>query len=142
LENYLKIRKHHQLPIAPNSALIWSRNDFTKTKTPGFYTGTVISKNFKLLFKKASIHGIDGRTPRLHDFRHGFAVHALLRWYHENLDVQSKLPLLSAYMGHISVISTQYYLRFIEDVIGAASKRFEKRYSKIVKQSSKRGDLL
>src|ERR1700722_6594008 len=142
LESYLKIRKQRQLPATPDSALIWSRNGFKRTKTPGFYTGTGMLQNFSFLFKKANIHGVGGYTPRLHDFRHTFAVHALLRWYHENLDVQSKLPLLSTYMGHVSVVSTQYYLRFIEDIVGTASKRFEKRYSKIVKKFSKRGDLL
>ena len=51
-----------------------------------------------------------GRLPRVHDFRHTFAVHALLRWYREGEDVQAKLPLLSTYMGHVSIVSTAYYL--------------------------------
>ncbi|MCA1698998.1 MAG: tyrosine-type recombinase/integrase, partial [Actinobacteria bacterium] len=39
-----------------------------------------------------------GGRPRLHDFRHGFAVRTLLEWYRDGLDVQARLPLLSTYL--------------------------------------------
>src|SRR5439155_687587 len=38
--------------------------------------------------------------PRLHDFRHSLAVHTLLGWYRDGLDVQARLPLLSTLLGH------------------------------------------
>jgi integrase/recombinase XerD len=66
--------------------------------------------------------------------RHSFAVHALLRWYREGEDVRTKLPLLSTYMGHVSIASTQYYLRFIDNVVSSASERFEKHYSALIAQ--------
>jgi hypothetical protein len=40
--------------------------------------------------------------------------------------VQTKLPFLAAYMGHVSIVSTQRYLHFIEDIAGCASERFAK----------------
>lgn len=40
-----------------------------------------------------------GCRPRLHDFRHGFAVRTLLEWYRDGLDVQARLPLLSNIHG-------------------------------------------
>jgi hypothetical protein len=49
----------------------------------------------------------------VHDFRHAFAVNALVRWYRAGSDVQAKLPFLAAYMGHVSIVSTQYYLSFL-----------------------------
>ena len=43
-------------------------------------------------------------------------MHALLRWYRAGVDVQAKLPFLSTYMGHVSMVSTEHYLHFIEPV--------------------------
>ncbi|MEN8233260.1 MAG: integrase, partial [Thermodesulfobacteriota bacterium] len=57
-------------------------------------------------------------------FRHSFAVNALLRWYREGADVQSKLPLLATYMGHVSIVSTEYYLHFIDELAAVSSARF------------------
>jgi len=55
---------------------------------------------------------------------HTFAVHALLRWYREGADLGAKLPFLSAYMGHVSPVSTEYYLPFVASLAGAASEKF------------------
>ncbi|HEX4240940.1 MAG TPA: tyrosine-type recombinase/integrase [Steroidobacteraceae bacterium] len=63
-------------------------------------------------------------VPRVHDFRHAFAVAALRRWYEEGRDVQSELPKLAMYMGHVSIASTTYYLRFMPAVVNLASERF------------------
>jgi integrase/recombinase XerD len=62
--------------------------------------------------------------PRTHDFRHAFAVSVLLRWYRAGVDVQAKLPFLAHYMGHVSIVSTAYYLQFVEPLAAAASTRF------------------
>jgi hypothetical protein len=49
---------------------------------------------------------------------------ALKRWYEEGCEVQSELPKLSMYMGHVSIASTTYYLRFMPAVVALASDRF------------------
>jgi integrase len=61
---------------------------------------------------------------RIHDIRHTFAVHRLLRWYREGADVQSKLPLLSAFMGHTEIRSTEVYLTITMDLLKEANDRF------------------
>jgi integrase len=38
--------------------------------------------------------------PRIHDFRHSFAVTTLLEWYRTGQDVEARLPWLSTYLGH------------------------------------------
>jgi hypothetical protein len=75
---------------------------------------------------KDSIFTPKGNLPRIHDARHSFAVNALMRWYREGADVGAKLPLLATYMGHVSVVSTHYYLRT------ATSKRFASHYGELV----------
>jgi len=63
--------------------------------------------------------------PRLHDLRHAFAVHRLIAWYREGADVQSCLPLLATYLGHINISGTQTYLSMTPELLSEASKRFE-----------------
>ncbi|MFH1999486.1 MAG: tyrosine-type recombinase/integrase [Planctomycetota bacterium] len=65
------------------------------------------------------------RGPSLHSFRHTFAVHRLLRWYRQGEDVQAKLPLLSAFLGHVDIGSTQIYLDMIPELLEQVHLRFE-----------------
>lgn len=48
-----------------------------------------------------------------------------MRWYRQGADVQSNLPKLAMYMGHVSIESTAYYLRWMPELAQAASDRFE-----------------
>ena len=67
--------------------------------------------------------------PRLHDFRHTFAVRRLVTWYRKGKDVQRLLPHLSTYLGHYNIASTQHYLTMTAELLQQASLRFE-RYAK------------
>jgi site-specific recombinase XerD len=62
--------------------------------------------------------------PRLHDLRHAASVHRLTAWYREGKDVQRLLPLLSTYLGHVDIASTQRYLTMTPELLLEASKRF------------------
>ncbi len=57
-----------------------------------------------------------GRGPRIHDFRHGFAVENLRRWSAEGKDLLNLIPYLSSYMGHSDYKATQYYLRLTAEI--------------------------
>ena len=46
--------------------------------------------------------------------------------------VSLKLPFLSIYMGHVSITSTQYYLKWTEPLADAASERFAKHCARLV----------
>ncbi|WP_157271509.1 tyrosine-type recombinase/integrase [Azohydromonas aeria] len=96
------------------------------------YTGTGLSRGLHELMDAAAVRGWDGRRPRLHDLRHSFAVQCLLRWYRQGADVQSQLPKLAMYMGHVSIVSTAYYLRWIPELAQAASDRFESRFGALL----------
>lgn len=62
--------------------------------------------------------------PRLHDLRHAAAVHRLTAWYRDGKDVQRLLPLLSTYLGHVDIASTQLYLTMTPELLHEASQRF------------------
>ena len=55
------------------------------------------------------------RGPRLHDFRHTFAVTAMNHLSDEGNDLYVSLPILSAYLGHAGIQSTERYVRLTED---------------------------
>lgn len=52
-----------------------------------------------------------GNGPRIHDLRHTFAVNAMDKMVDEGKDLYVALPILSAYLGHESVASTERYVR-------------------------------
>lgn len=80
-------------------------------------TITNIYKNFRKFLWKANIsHGGRGLGPRIHDFRHTFAVHCLKKWSIEGKDLMTYLPILRVYLGHDSFEETAYYLRLTADV--------------------------
>lgn len=99
------------------------------------YTGTGISGGLQALFKAAGVEDSEGRRPRVHDLRHSFAVGALIRWYLEGADVQSNLPKLALYMGHVSIVSTAYYLHFLPKLQAIASDRFESTFGALVREA-------
>jgi integrase len=128
LEAYLSARRASRpATMGDEAPLIWKGG----TAADG-YSGGGFGRVFRTLTRKAGVLKPDGQPPRVHDVRHCFAVHTLLRWYHAGVDVQSKLPLLSTYMGHVSVISTQYYLHFVEPLTTLASERFAQHYGELL----------
>jgi integrase/recombinase XerD len=66
--------------------------------------------------------------PRLHDFRHRFAVQALTRWYEAGEDPARRLPLLSTYLGHVYIAGTYWYLSSWPELMAQAMMRLERRW--------------
>jgi len=129
LRAYLNQRQRCGLPMKASSPLIWNNAGGPEGRA---YTGTGIGRNWRLLCASLKILTPKGIPPRIHDIRHGFAINALLRWYNNGEDVQAKLPQLSTYMGHVSIVSTQYYLPFVESLRRVASTRFEQKYDSLI----------
>jgi integrase/recombinase XerD len=88
----------------------------------------LLQRGFRRLRTRAGVRRDDGARyqPRLHDLRHTAAVHRLTAWYREGKDVQRLLPLLSTYLGHVEIVSTQLYLTMTPELLHEASKRFAK----------------
>lgn len=88
----------------------------------------LLERSFRRLCAQAGVRREDGARyqPRLHDLRHTAAVHRLTTWYREGKNVQRLLPLLSTYLGHVDLVSTQLYLTMTPELLHEASKRFAK----------------
>jgi|LSQX01.2.fsa_nt_gb site-specific recombinase XerD len=74
------------------------------------------------------------RTPCLHSFRHSFAVHWIEQWLRDGVDVMTKLPLLSAFLGHVDAAATQVYLTMTPERLRLIGERFENAVGKKVQQ--------
>lgn len=84
---------------------------------------------FLTLRREAGLGSAPSRhNPRMHDLRHRFAVHTLLNWYRSGEDVERHLPVLSTFLGHSRVEDTYWYLSSTPELMGAASKRLERRW--------------
>lgn len=70
----------------------------------------------------------DRTGPRVHDFRHRFAIRTLLGWYREGIDVEEKLPALSTYLGHTCVRDTYWYLSACPELMQEAARRLDRRW--------------
>ncbi|HCT63854.1 MAG TPA: integrase, partial [Lachnospiraceae bacterium] len=102
-----------------NTVHIASKPDdiFLPSTGKNVYAQSLIYREFRKLLWKAGIsHGGKGNGPRIHDFRHTFAVHCLKQWVLNGVDVAATLPILSAYLGHANLQGTQHYLRLTADL--------------------------
>jgi integrase/recombinase XerD len=90
---------------------------------------TNLSRIFRELSRQIGIRKPGARNgPRLHDFRHRFAIETLLHWYRSGEDVNRRMPVLSTYLGHANVSGTYWYLGSTPELITAASKLIETRW--------------
>jgi len=88
-----------------------------------------IHRTFYALSRQIGLRGpSDSHGPRLHDLRHRFATHALVHWYRSNQDPERRLPILSAYLGHVHVADTQWYLSGSPELMREAMRRLEHRW--------------
>ena len=85
-----------------------------------------IHRAFYALSRQIGLRGVsDSHGPRLHDMRHVFASNTLVHWYQTDQDPERLLPILSAYLGHVHVADTQWYLSGSPELMLEAMRRLE-----------------
>jgi integrase len=140
-----KLDKHRQLPVSPEMLarlMTYHRNvhAFSRTEDwffPGYggkpMTLGNVEKNLRKFLWQARIsHGGRGKGPRVHDFRHTQAVHCLRRWVLDGKDLRAYLPILQAFLGHVSFADTAYYLHLTADLFPDITERVEAIFGFIV----------
>jgi integrase len=86
-----------------------------------------IHRAFYALSRQIGLRGAtDRHGPRLHDLRHRFATNTLVNWYRSDQDPERRLPLLSAYLGHVHIADTQWYLEGSPELMREAMCRLER----------------
>ena len=131
VERYLRDRQK-RVPRGADAPLLLHRR--------GPYTGAGLRMLMRHLFEAAGVQTTSGRLPRVHDLRFTFASHALRRWYRAGANLDGRLPALAIYMGHASVLSTQYYLPVFDVVAEEASEKFDRHCTRFLSTASGEGD--
>ncbi|MBC8556075.1 MAG: tyrosine-type recombinase/integrase [Candidatus Brocadiales bacterium] len=65
---------------------------------------------------------------RLMDFRHTFACRTILNWLKNGVDANSKLTILSTFLGHVKPQDTYWYLSATPEILNAVCTRYEKKF--------------
>jgi integrase len=117
LRDYRQERR--RLRPSPAAATLF----ISATGTPLITTN--IRNEFRRLVSRTGTGAGAASPPRVHDLRHSFAVRTLAGWYRDGGDVAARMPLLSAYMGHVSPVSTYWYLHAVPELLALAARRLE-----------------
>jgi integrase len=127
LGSYLKARRAFS-PAGPDAFFFVGLG---RTGRPTWrLTTKIASHGLRGLLRTAGLKPAVGRVgPRPYDFRHAFAVHRLTRWYRAGVDLQARLPWLSAYMGHDDLLGTETYLTATPELLALAADRFRRHWS-------------
>jgi len=145
-----KFRKNRLVPIPPSlRKRLREYSAKMGERTPGsfffpapdggrFHVGCLYHAFRQLLSAAGIPHGGRGRGPRLHDLRHTFAVHRLLRWYQEGADLNNKLPVLATFMGHLGLDGTQRYLHLIPEILPEVTARQEAAFGEVIPSENER----
>ena len=103
-------------------------------KSPSFFVSEhgmrlpscTVRATFVTLSRQIGLRGPhDSHGPRMHDFRHRFAVQTLVRWYQEDVDVERHLHELSTSLGHVKVSDTYWYVSATPELLSLAAGRLE-----------------
>jgi integrase len=122
LADYIARRKRHWATGTASSYL------FVSSRGNRLDAGT-IHRTFYALSRQVGLRGISDRHgPRLHDMRHAFATNTLVHWYQSDQDPERRLPILSAYLGHVHIADTQWYLSGSPELMREAMRRLEQRW--------------
>lgn len=94
---------------------MFSEGYFYPSRDLGMYHRTPVYVKLKQIMKIAGIFSKKSGGLRVHDVRHTYAVHALEKMINDGQDVYCTLPILSMYLGHNCIESTEKYLRLTEE---------------------------
>jgi len=139
-----KFNKSRLVPLHESSRVVFSeyaaRRDrlIPKPKSHCFFLNdhgrqmqiSAVHRTFYDLSRQIGLRGPTDRTgPRIHDFRHRFAVNTLIHWYRGSEDVERRLPVLSTFLGHAHVADTYWYLSVHPELMGLATDLLERRWA-------------
>lgn len=119
---HLKCKSYYDKCISglPKSHPFFFKKDGTS------YCISNIERDFREQLFKAGIayHGPE-IGPRVHDLRHTFICHRLNLWAKDGTDLYTMIPILSKYVGHTGIASTQYYLKLTAEVFPDVLEKME-----------------
>lgn len=102
------------------------------THNGGRLSGDFIYTCHRHFLRKAEIPYIgEGKSPRLHDWRHTFSVRSFKQMVDSGLDMYVALPILSTYLGHKTIYATERYIRLTMSLYPYIEERFKDKMDKV-----------
>ena len=135
-----KQKKQREVPLHPSTVRAlrgYARlrdAHFPTPSTPAFFIGArgrrvgreELNRTFMQLIGEVGLDGCGARArPRPHDLRHALAVHTLLDWFEAGENIDRRMPLLSAFLGHVDPASTFWYPEAVPELLELISRRLE-----------------
>ena len=111
-----------------------NEGDFYPSNDNYKYNRKSVYVKFKKFMKLVGIFSDGEVGPRVHDIRHTYAVHALEKMINDGQDVYCTLPILSAYLGHRGIESTEKYLRLTEQAYNSIINKVSPLYTNVFPQ--------
>jgi integrase/recombinase XerD len=87
-----------------------------------------VHATFLTMLASAGITTATSDHPRIHDLRHSMVVNTLIDWQRDGVDVASRLPVLSTYLGHVSPASTYWYVSAVPELMQLAAAGLDRRF--------------
>lgn len=85
-----------------------------------------------MVLKQAGIPYIGGgHGPRMHDWRHTFAVRAFKQMVDQGMDMYVALPVLSAYLGHKTIYATERYVRLTMELYPYIGEKCSAKFQRV-----------
>lgn len=89
---------------------------------------SAVRSTFRTLLVSAGFTAATSAPPRIHDLRHSMVVNTVIDWQRDGVDVSSRLPVLSTYLGHVSPASTYWYLSAVPELMQLAAAGLDRRF--------------
>ena len=135
-----KQKKQREVPLHPST--VRGLRDYARLRdarfpepaTTAFFIGArgrrvprgELNRTFTQLIRETGLDGRGARArPRPHDLRHALAVRTLLDWHAAGENIDQRMPLLSALLGHVDPASTYWYLEAVPELLESISRRLE-----------------
>lgn len=146
---HAKLDKNRWIPMSESMASVLKKYvdmqaDTIKSDAPIFYyhpkenlTSSTIYGRFRWVLEKSGIpYQGKYRGPRLHDFRHTFAVRTMNNMSDNGQDLYVSMPILSAYLGHANLATTERYIRLTEDRLSTITDSLQLRLPEVFPEVS------
>jgi len=83
-----------------------------------------VDKKFSEFWNRTPFAATVDKRPTVQSLRHTFVVNKMNEWMETDVDTGVMMPYLSRYLGHSSIVETQYYYHTIEQA-GPIIRRYD-----------------
>ena len=108
-------------------------DDYIFFSSPGERrSGSWVYEIHRKILKQAGIPYLGGGNgPRLHDWRHTFAVRSFKQMIDSGMDMYVALPVLSTYLGHKTIYATERYVRLTMSLYPYIDEKISRKFLEV-----------